>query len=184
MNYNKFLKSKEWNKTKDFLKLVSEKECYICGSVNNLQVHHLRYATLNYEDKYDLIYLCSHHHFLYHFPNKLEKRNLDKKEEILKGLKWLDGKMHSIRMKNGLKIISYKNNIPLLLYNRLTKKELKKLPKWLINRNKRLERKLLKKQKKKDKRESYLKIGRDNLKVYIQKEKIYNTEYLPEINNL
>ena len=178
MSYNEFLQSNEWIETKKFLKKVCKKECYICARVDKLQVHHLSYSAFHYEDKNDLIYLCFYHHFLFHFPKgkNNEKRDIDSQEGILEGLKWLDKEMHSIRMRNHLKLIEYKNNSPLLLYNRLTKKMPKVLPYWILKRKERLEKK-----KRKSNKQKGIDIARQNYLDYIDIERLSNKEYLPKL---
>jgi hypothetical protein len=179
MNYNDFLKSNEWKDTKDFFKNVSNRECYICAYKESLNVHHLSYSSFRYEDKNDLIYLCLHHHYLFHFPKgkNCEKRDMDTREGLLKSLLWLDSKMRSFRMKNNIKVIEYKNNSPLLLYNRLTKKVIREIPSWVLKRKERIKNR--KEKSIKTKRSKGIETARQNYLNYMKIEECRNKEYLP-----
>jgi len=45
--------------------LQTEKECFMCGTTNNLELHHVIYGTANRKqsDKYGLVvWLCRDHH--------------------------------------------------------------------------------------------------------------------------
>lgn len=72
--YDQFLRSKMWKdiKKKHYAKPQNQ-FCYICGSMENLRVHHKRYRKI---DK-DLITLCENHHNKLHLVaegNKYLKR--------------------------------------------------------------------------------------------------------------
>lgn len=64
-NYSEYLQSEHWRtKRKEIINKYGE--CYICGSKNELQVHHMTYNTLGYESEYDLICLCKDCHHKVH----------------------------------------------------------------------------------------------------------------------
>lgn len=60
-NYNYYLNSNWWKKRRQEI-LNQRKVCEICGSDNNLQVHHLNYKRLGKEDNKDLMLLCDNCH--------------------------------------------------------------------------------------------------------------------------
>lgn len=65
MNYSEYLKSDDWL-TKRYLKRLRANRCGICGSTDNLHVHHLNYKNLVDVDMSDLRVLCKRCHFLAH----------------------------------------------------------------------------------------------------------------------
>ena len=84
MNYRKYLKSDKWKEKKRDLKKTEIQMCWVCGSIKNLNVHHLTYDRITREEKGDLIYLCSHHHLVFH---KMKKGMRSKSDfEILRNL--------------------------------------------------------------------------------------------------
>ncbi len=102
MKYSTYLKSSHWKETKDFLKNVDNKECYVCDIKNGLNVHHLSYKTLGFEDGDEIIYLCDEHHTKLHFNggDKKKKRSF----ETDKDLALACSKLISMKTKFGVKI--------------------------------------------------------------------------------
>ena len=70
MNYKEYINSEKWKARKAlFLKFNKKDYCYICGSVENLNVHHKRYRNLGKEKDNDLMVLCEDCHHRVHFVN-------------------------------------------------------------------------------------------------------------------
>jgi 5-methylcytosine-specific restriction endonuclease McrA len=65
MEYGEYLRSEDWL-TKRYLKKLKAKQCGICGSRKNLDVHHLNYRNLYDVELSDLRVLCRRCHFLAH----------------------------------------------------------------------------------------------------------------------
>ena len=61
MNYQEYLKSDDWKCKRDERRAIDGK-CAICGSIIDLNVHHLTYKTFPDESASDLITLCRYHH--------------------------------------------------------------------------------------------------------------------------
>ena len=59
---NYLLSEKWWQKRKS----IKSCKCFICGSKEQLNLHHLTYARIFKEKKCDLIYLCQTHHNGFH----------------------------------------------------------------------------------------------------------------------
>jgi len=74
--YKDYLKTRWWKETKGYLRFIKKKRCYVCRSKKFLDVHHLHYRTLGYEDGSELVYLCRKHHKKLHFYTG-EKRTPD-----------------------------------------------------------------------------------------------------------
>lgn len=65
--YKEYLKSAEWKEKRDRRLEVDGCQCVICGSKNNLNVHHLTYKNIMQEDvENDLITLCKNCHTMLH----------------------------------------------------------------------------------------------------------------------
>lgn len=67
IKYKEYLGSSHWRETKRYLKVIKKKKCFICGTRRLLNVHHLHYRTLGYEDGDELMWLCRSHHKEVHF---------------------------------------------------------------------------------------------------------------------
>lgn len=65
MDYDEYLKSEDW-KTKREAKVAHNPSCAICGSTENLDVHHLNYRNLIDVEMSDLRRMCRRCHFLAH----------------------------------------------------------------------------------------------------------------------
>lgn len=57
MDYQKYLKSYEWKRTRDE-RIAIDQKCQICGRPFDLNVHHMTYGNVPYEKMSDLITLC------------------------------------------------------------------------------------------------------------------------------
>ena len=71
--YLKYLESDEWAKIKVDLIELNDGKCERCGSGKKLQVHHLSYDNLYFEEPDDLILLCSKCHMIEHGLIKIRK---------------------------------------------------------------------------------------------------------------
>lgn len=60
--YHEYLKSEEWKFKRDARVLFDGKKCVICGRPFDLNVHHLTYKHVPYEQIADIITLCDKHH--------------------------------------------------------------------------------------------------------------------------
>lgn len=72
--YLAYLRSSEWAKIKVDLITINEGKCERCGNRRNLQVHHLTYENLYYEEPDDLILLCGSCHRKEHGLIKKKKK--------------------------------------------------------------------------------------------------------------
>lgn len=64
--YQEYIKSKEWQKTRERIFKRDHYICAICGSAKNLAVHHITYENLGAEKDADLITLCNSCHGTIH----------------------------------------------------------------------------------------------------------------------
>lgn len=65
--YQKYLRSEDWEFKKQFKQSRSVKRCGICASDQNIQLHHLFYrATPQESENSDLRWLCARCHMLVH----------------------------------------------------------------------------------------------------------------------
>lgn len=65
-DYEVYLQSKEWESRKKEYYSRHGCKCDICGSGSHIQLHHLNYKRLGYENDSDLIGLCTECHMLLH----------------------------------------------------------------------------------------------------------------------
>lgn len=72
MQYKEYLKTEDW-KQKRTVKKNKRKQCGICASTENLDVHHLNYRDLYGVEQSDLRVLCRRCHFLAHDLHKADK---------------------------------------------------------------------------------------------------------------
>jgi hypothetical protein len=72
MKYTDYLKTEHWDKKKKqhYKKARQRRKCFVCGSEDNLHVHHNTYENLNKEKLQDLVTLCKDHHFEVHDISK------------------------------------------------------------------------------------------------------------------
>jgi hypothetical protein len=57
----KYMSSKEWKNLRKIIK-IRDKKCVSCGTLKNLEVHHLTYERLGDEKLSDLVVLCRECH--------------------------------------------------------------------------------------------------------------------------
>lgn len=57
-NYQEYLDSFEWQTTKERILLKRGKRCQVCGSQEEIHIHHLTYERLGCEKDEDLMVLC------------------------------------------------------------------------------------------------------------------------------
>jgi hypothetical protein len=62
INYAEYLKSKEWRDIRNRLLKERGFNCERCNSKKNLQIHHLTYERLGFEEDNDLVILCEKCH--------------------------------------------------------------------------------------------------------------------------
>jgi 5-methylcytosine-specific restriction endonuclease McrA len=84
MEYKEYLKTEHWKEIRS-KKKIKKHHCAICGSKENLQVHHLNYDCLWKETTEDLRVLCNKCHELAH---KLEP--IIRKQDRDSGLTYKD----------------------------------------------------------------------------------------------
>jgi 5-methylcytosine-specific restriction endonuclease McrA len=65
--YSSYINSSDWKNRAAKIKVG--KTCLVCGSKENLQVHHLNYKNLGHEKSGDIVVLCALHHRKAHFSN-------------------------------------------------------------------------------------------------------------------
>lgn len=113
-DYQDFLKSAEWAETKrKFAKKVAlgkqSYSCFCCGSLDNLQLHHLKYNNLNLSGKVGnyLKYVCEDCHKTIHLITKLCARvSIKTATMIWKSYKSLGVIKPSYKRLMGLKVSS------------------------------------------------------------------------------
>jgi 5-methylcytosine-specific restriction endonuclease McrA len=66
MDYQEYLKSREWEVKRQAVLMWWGYKCALCGSTEKIQVHHNTYARLEKELFTDLIPLCSDCHDRHH----------------------------------------------------------------------------------------------------------------------
>ena len=78
--YREYMVSDQWKKKKKkFMKRHKLGLCELCGSGNNLRVHHHTYSRLMRERMKDLALVCNDCHTLIHFPPGKEKTPLNER---------------------------------------------------------------------------------------------------------
>ena len=73
-DYQEYLKSKHWKRTREKALKRYGYKCMICSRKDNLNVHHNTYKNLRHEHKNDLVVLCSYHHKMVHNKLKNDKK--------------------------------------------------------------------------------------------------------------
>lgn len=92
-DYHEYLKSDDWKRKSESRKKVDNCECVICGSKENLRVHHIKYRPVFSDTKVksELITLCENCHEEYHEREKAIKEWCEEaRNEYLKRRKELD----------------------------------------------------------------------------------------------
>ena len=80
MNYKVYLQGEHWKLMRRLRLEVDSEQCAVCGSRNQLNVHHKTYDRIGAEKLSDLITLCQECHAKYH--NKLMKGNFNVKSVV------------------------------------------------------------------------------------------------------
>lgn len=75
--YQEYLDSDEWHLKRNQILERDNNECVLCGSKEKLNIHHITYERLGYENNEDLITLCEDCHREMHkyLDNKVYVRN-------------------------------------------------------------------------------------------------------------
>ena len=101
LNYKSYLKSAEWHELRQKV-LELQPVCRICGSANNIQVHHIDYL------QYKLVPLCAKHHKEIHITKKGYRRGLNATRKMYHKLyakerrRILYQKKHSIKVSKNI----------------------------------------------------------------------------------
>ena len=66
VDYKLYLRSPEWQVTRERALVFWDRRCATCFATNNLQVHHRTYKRLGSEQLNDLIVLCDDCHSKFH----------------------------------------------------------------------------------------------------------------------
>jgi len=66
LNYSEYLNTKHWVALRSKFKSKQVKECVMCGSIKNLNIHHMTYERLGNENFDDLVFLCKDCHTKLH----------------------------------------------------------------------------------------------------------------------
>ena len=129
--YEEYIQSEDWkNKRKEVL-LEKGNKCFICGSSENIHIHHTNYRTLGDEDTRFLFPLCKECHEEIHslveeYREPLQKQIKDllntEKEKIVKGLLEIYEKhfMDNRNIFDKLRKIKYKYYFFAILYMTIT----------------------------------------------------------------
>jgi len=62
MDYSEYLSTNHWKETKKKRLEMDGFKCQICGSAKNLNVHHLTYESIGFEEMLDLVTVCKDCH--------------------------------------------------------------------------------------------------------------------------
>ncbi len=66
-SYQEYLLSDEWEQKARKRKAIDKGQCQMCGTTENIHVHHLTYHNIFRENPYtDLVCLCEKHHQMVH----------------------------------------------------------------------------------------------------------------------
>lgn len=68
--YEEYLQTEQFDKLRQTVLLRDHNRCVICGSISELQIHHLTYRNVYHENTQDLITLCRKCHATYHAIEK------------------------------------------------------------------------------------------------------------------
>lgn len=102
VNYQRYIQSDKWKEKR--AKIIEErKQCEMCDSAENLQVHHLTYKRLGNEDDRDLMLLCQNCH-----------QHIHTDENAIPYINIIDGTMELFSNKNYIKRF-YDNQLPEVL---------------------------------------------------------------------
>lgn len=71
-SYSAYLRSPHWRAFRASV-VSSNPQCMVCGSVERLEVNHMRYDTLGDESPLDVVVLCRAHHSAFH--SRLQARH-------------------------------------------------------------------------------------------------------------
>ncbi len=90
--YRDYLKSREWSAIRADMITVRGEACEVCGSSHHLQVHHLTYDNLFFEEPEDLVLLCAKCHTKVHgiVNKKKHTRTKNPKKRSRRKQKYLD----------------------------------------------------------------------------------------------
>lgn len=69
--YSEYIKSKEWQETRQRIFKRDNYKCQKCGAAKNLSVHHITYENLGEEKDADLVTLCESCHEDVHYADNL-----------------------------------------------------------------------------------------------------------------
>ena len=83
--YQDFLNSSEWIKLRNIYKNDSNTSCWICGSKDEINLHHFIYQKKLLLDPTNIVSLCAKHHYLLHFISG--KKKIHRNFRSLKGLR-------------------------------------------------------------------------------------------------
>lgn len=76
MTYKEYLQSDHWKAVKEKYYRAHKRECWVCGSTRQIDLHHRTYKRLGGEHLRDLVPLCREHHHQFHETHT--SGNLDK----------------------------------------------------------------------------------------------------------
>lgn len=65
-DYSAYIESTQWQRKRSERMAIDRKQCVLCGSVQNLQVHHVTYERLFNEKMADLMTVCKSCHEILH----------------------------------------------------------------------------------------------------------------------
>ena len=74
--YTKYLLSKKWKEKREEAFAYYGKKCDVCGTTENLHVHHKTYVRFKKEIMEDLQVLCSFHHMELHDNLKKQRKQI------------------------------------------------------------------------------------------------------------
>ncbi len=69
MTYKEYLQSDHWKRTKERYYAVRKRECWVCGTDRQIDLHHKTYDNIGRERIPDLVPLCRLHHGQFHQEN-------------------------------------------------------------------------------------------------------------------
>jgi len=95
IGYRTFLESKKWKRKRNRVFKINGKFCFICGSIENLSIHHPYYSKRPAKERNaDLVVVCRYHHLEIHNFAINENVKLKEAHIVYKQLLALEGKYH------------------------------------------------------------------------------------------
>lgn len=99
-----YLDTKSYKKIKSIYYSDKKTSCWVCGKKTKLNIHHLNYDHIGYEDFTDVVVLCGKHHKMLHFPGgkKITKCDFEVLKKLKSNLRLIQSKIDKHNYKRSL----------------------------------------------------------------------------------